>query len=353
MGESLDLERALVVGVASSALFDLAESDAVFREKGEEEYRAYQREHLNDVLAPGVAFPFIRRLLDLNALSETERLVEVVILSRNDPETGMRVMRSVQSHGLDITRAIFMQGHAPYLYMGPLKMSLFLSANEADVREATELGFAAGHVVGRSIPDDGDSDLRIAFDFDGVLADDSAERKFQSEGLDEYQESERALAEVPLERGPMADFLEKINRIQGIEDARSVSDPQGFQRRVRVAVETAVWGCASAPRPRPPRGGRGAGRPPMSGLSTRSGAGGCASTTLFSWADSPRGPSWRCCSPTFSSTTNDATSRARRAQPRASTSLSVRSTGSRGVGEPSGRPARRSQMRAGPGRLGT
>ena len=239
MGESLDLERALVVGVASSALFDLAESDAVFREKGEEEYRAYQREHLNDVLAPGVAFPFIRRLLDLNALSETERLVEVVILSRNDPETGMRVMRSVQSHGLDITRAIFMQGHAPYLYMGPLKMSLFLSANEADVREATELGFAAGHVVGRSALDDGDSDLRIAFDFDGVLAGDSSERKFQSEGLDEYQESERALAEVPLERGPMADFLEKINRIHGIEDARSVSDPQGFQRRVRVAVVTA------------------------------------------------------------------------------------------------------------------
>ena len=239
MGESLDLERALVIGVASSALFDLAESDAVFREQGEEQYRAYQREHLDDVLAPGVAFPFIRRLLDLNALSETERLVEVVILSRNDPETGMRVMRSVQSHGLDIARAIFMQGHAPYLYMGPLKMSLFLSANEADVREATDMGFAAGHVVGHAAEDDRGADLRIAFDFDGVLADDSAERVFQSEGLDEYQESERALAEVPLERGPMADFLEKINRIQGIEDARCVSEPQGYQRRVRVAVVTA------------------------------------------------------------------------------------------------------------------
>ena len=118
-------------------------------------------------------------------------------------------------------------------------MSLFLSANEADVREATERGFAAGHVVGRSIPDDGDADLRIAFDFDGVLAGDSSERVFQDRGLEEYQESESALAEVPLERGPMADFLEKINRIQGIEDARSVSDPQGFQRRVRVAVVTA------------------------------------------------------------------------------------------------------------------
>ena len=239
MGESLDLERALVVGVASSALFDLAESDAVFREQGEEKYREYQREHLDDVLEPGVAFPFIRRLLDLNDLSDRERLVEVVILSCNDPETGMRVMRSVQSHGLDITRAIFMQGRAPYRFMRPLRMSLFLSANEADVREAIDMGFAAGHVVGHAAEDDGGADLRIAFDFDGVLADDSAERVFQSEGLEEYQDSESALAEVPLERGPMADFLEKINRIQGIEDARCVSEPQGYQRRVRVAVVTA------------------------------------------------------------------------------------------------------------------
>lgn len=239
MPGKLDLERALVVGVASSALFDLSKSDAVFRNEGEEKYRAYQRENLDEVLEPGVAFPFIRRLLDLNDLSEDERLVEVVILSRNDPETGMRVMRSVQHHGLDITRAIFMQGRSPYRFMRPLRMSLFLSANEADVREAISLGFAAGHVVGRAVPDDGDTDLRIAFDFDGVLADDSAERVFQSGGLEEYQENESALAEVPLDRGPMADFLEKINRIQGIEDSKSVDDPQGYRRRVRVAVVTA------------------------------------------------------------------------------------------------------------------
>jgi len=150
MAAELDLESALVIGVASSALFDLEESDAVFREQGEERYREYQREHLDDVLEPGVAFPFIRRLLDLNDLSDRERLVEVVILSRNDPETGMRVMRSVERHGLDITRAIFMQGRAPYRFMKPLRMSLFLSANEADVREAISLGFAAGHVAGRA-----------------------------------------------------------------------------------------------------------------------------------------------------------------------------------------------------------
>lgn len=239
MAAELDLERALVIGVASSALFDLRESDAVFREQGEERYREYQREHLDDVLEPGVAFPFIRRLLDLNDLSDRERLVEVVILSRNDPETGMRVMRSVARHGLDITRAIFMQGRAPYRFMEPLRMSLFLSANEDDVREAIDMGFAAGRVVGRAQPDDGDTDLRIAFDFDGVLADDSAERVFQSEGLDGYQESESVLAEVPLSRGPMADFLEKINRIQGIEESKSLDDPSGYRRRVHVAVVTA------------------------------------------------------------------------------------------------------------------
>ena len=239
MAAELDLERALVIGVASSALFDLEESDAVFREQGEEKYREYQREHLDDVLEPGVAFPFIRRLLDLNDLSDQERLVEVVILSRNDPETGMRVMRSVKRHGLDITRAIFMQGRAPYRFMEPLRMSLFLSANEDDVREAIDMGFAAGHVMGHAAPDDGDMDLRIAFDFDGVLADDSAERVFQSEGLDGYQESESALAEVPLSRGPMADFLEKINRIQGIEESKSLDDPSGYRRRVHVAVVTA------------------------------------------------------------------------------------------------------------------
>ena len=239
MPGSLDLERALVIGVASSALFDLSESDAVFRNEGEEKYRAYQRENLDEILEPGVAFPFIRRLLDLNDLSEDERLVEVVILSRNDPETGMRVMRSVQRHGLDITRAIFMQGRAPYQFMGPLHMSLFLSANEDDVREAMSLGFAAGHVVGPGVDDDGGNDLRIAFDFDGVLATDSAEQVYQKSTLEDYQRNEAALADEALPRGPMADFLGKINRIQGIEDACSARDPQGFQRRVRVAVVTA------------------------------------------------------------------------------------------------------------------
>ena len=245
MPGKLDLERALVVGVASSALFDLDASDAVFRRDGEQKYREYQRDHLGDALAPGVAFPFIRRLLALNDLSGDERLVEVVVLSRNDPETGLRVMRSVEHHGLDITRAIFMQGRSPYRFMEPLRMSLFLSANGADVREAIRMGFAAGRVVGRAaddgraVDDDGGTDLRIAFDFDGVLADDSSERIYQEGTLEAYQANESALADVPLPKGPLAVFLEKINHIQRIEDAKHNADPGGYERRVRVAVVTA------------------------------------------------------------------------------------------------------------------
>lgn len=245
MPGKLVLERALVVGVASSALFDLDASDAVFRRDGEQKYREYQRDHLGDALAPGVAFPFIRRLLALNDLSGDERLVEVVVLSRNDPETGLRVMRSVEHHGLDITRAIFMQGRSPYRFMEPLRMSLFLSANGADVREAIRMGFAAGRVVGRAaddgsaVDDDGGTDLRIAFDFDGVLADDSSERIYQEGTLEAYQANESALADVPLPKGPLAAFLEKINHIQRIEDAKHDADPGGYERRVRVAVVTA------------------------------------------------------------------------------------------------------------------
>lgn len=114
-----DLEKMLVVGVASSALFDLSDADTVFREHGEARYREYQEAHIADSLEPGVAFPFIKRLLSLNDLSQDGMpLVEVIVLSRNDPETGLRVMRSVAHHNLPISRAIFMQGRSPYEYMG-------------------------------------------------------------------------------------------------------------------------------------------------------------------------------------------------------------------------------------------
>lgn len=227
----------LTIGVASSALFDLTESDRVFREQGVAAYREHQEERLDQPLPAGPALPFVRRLLGLNdVLAEA---VDVIVLSRNSAESGLRVMRSISSAGLPITRAAFREGRSAFEFMPALEMSLFLSANHDDVSEALAAGHPAGTVLrGSSMPEVG-RELRVAFDFDGVLADDSAERVFQSGGLEEYQENESALAEVPLDRGPMADFLEKINRIQGLEDSKSVDDPQGYRRRVRVAVVTA------------------------------------------------------------------------------------------------------------------
>jgi 5'-nucleotidase len=234
-----DLDDMLVVGVASSALFDLSAADAVFREEGEAKYREYQEAHIGDPLEPGGAFPFIKRLLSLNDLSpDGTPLVEVIVLSRNDPETGLRVMRSTADRGLPISRAIFMQGRSPYEFMGALNMSLFLSQNARDVRIALGMGFAAGQVLGSPAADPHGTDLRIAFDFDGVLADDSSERVMQSEGLPAFHAHETEHLDQPLPEGRLSDFLRAINRIQDIEEARVESEP-GYNRRVHVAIVTA------------------------------------------------------------------------------------------------------------------
>ncbi|MFE9255278.1 5'-nucleotidase [Streptomyces sp. NPDC006879] len=235
-----DLADRLVVGVASSALFDLTEADAVFREEGEASYRAYQEEHMGHTLEPGVAYPFIRRLLSLNSLNPTEDpLVEVIVLSRNDPDTGLRVMRSIQTHDLPITRAIFTQGRSPHHYVPVLNMSLFLSANESDVRDAVDSGLPAGYVLGSPSADDTeDQELRIAFDFDGVLADDSAERIYQSDGLATFRTHESTNAATPHAPGPLRDFLAGVNRVQQREEERQRQDPD-YRIRVRVSLVTA------------------------------------------------------------------------------------------------------------------
>ncbi|MBT0995532.1 5'-nucleotidase [Cellulomonas sp. DKR-3] len=236
-----ELEDRLVIGIASSALFDLAESDEVFRSEGEDAYRKYQEAHLDDPLKPGVAFPFIQRLLSLNDLSTpSDPLVEVIILSRNDPDTGLRVMESVKHHGLSITRAVFMQGRSPYKFMPAFSMSLFLSANDADVRQAVEAGLPAGRVMDSPAVDDDSHDLRIAFDFDGVLADDESERvmKDAADDLQAFHDHEVANIATAHGGGPLRDFLAKVNAIQRREEERHSLDPN-YQLRVHVAIVTA------------------------------------------------------------------------------------------------------------------
>lgn len=182
------IHRKLVIAVASSALFDLTESHAIYVNEGEESYRQYQRAKKNQTLQKGVAFPFIRRFLNINKAYPEQLPVEVVLLSRNDPDTGQRVFNSIKSYGLDISRAGFLSGNSPYKYIPAFNVSLFLSANEEDVRKAIEARYPAGTVLPSAVSDDeNDHELRVAFDFDGVIADDEAEAVFQkNENLTDF-----------------------------------------------------------------------------------------------------------------------------------------------------------------------
>lgn len=236
-----ELKDRLVVGVASSAMFDLTESDKIFRTDGEEKYRKYQEENKTVPLNPGIAFSFIKRLLSLNDLSAMSEgpLVEVVLLSRNDPDTGLRVMNSIQHHGLGITRAIFQQGLSPYSYIDALSISLFLSSNNSDVLEAIAEGFPAGYVMeSKKIDDPNDDTLRIAFDFDGVLADDASETVMQEGNLEKFHSHETANAMEPHGDGPLKNFLVRVSRIQRAEEDRRKLDPS-YKNRLRVSIVTA------------------------------------------------------------------------------------------------------------------
>ena len=188
-----NIEEKLVIGVASSALFRLDEADTIFRSNGIAAYREYQRAHQQDVLQTGIAYPFIKRFLHLNELFPEEHPVEVVLLSHNDPDTGARVMHSIRHYKLPIQLAAFTTGASPYAYIPAYNVALFLSANEEDVRQAAAQGYAAGQVLESAATDDeNDDELRIAFDFDGVLADDSAEIVYKAGGLKLFQMTESA-----------------------------------------------------------------------------------------------------------------------------------------------------------------
>ena len=236
---SYPIEEKLVIAVASSALFELDEADAIFREKGVRAYREYQREHESDVLKPGIAFPFVRRFLELNSIFPENRPAEVVLLSRNDSDTGLRVFTSIEHYKLEIIRAAFTRGNSPFRYIPAYNVSLFLSANEGDVVEALKQGYPAGRVLPSAFSDDeADAELRVAFDFDGVVADDSAERVFQQKGIEAFYDSEVSQADTAIDAGPLGDLFRKLGRLRQLEDEREEHDPQ-YRRFLKTAIVTA------------------------------------------------------------------------------------------------------------------
>lgn len=209
----------LSVAISSRALFDLDESHRIFEEQGIDAYCRYQIDHEDNILEPGVAFTLVKKLLRLNTLLEGRASVQIVLLSRNSTDTGLRIFNSIQHYGLDITRAAFTGGQRPFSYAAALGADLFLSANADDVRQALQSGMAAATIVPGVTANNGgeeDEQLRVAFDGDAVLFSDEAETIYQNEGLTAFEDAERAAAHEPLSGGPFKRFLAVLHQIQSI-----------------------------------------------------------------------------------------------------------------------------------------
>jgi len=226
----VSLDGQLVVAISSRALFDFEEENRVFEAADDRAYMQLQLERVDSPAKPGVAFSLVNKLLSFNSIDVPR--VEVVILSRNDPVSGMRVFRSAEHYGLPIQRGVFTRGQSPWRYLRPLSANLFLSTNEADVRSALGAGVPAARVYPHSARASTahPNEVRIAFDGDAVLFSDEAERVFEHGGLDAFQAHELDQAQTPLAAGPFKPLLEALQRLQ-----REPSQDM----RIRTALVTA------------------------------------------------------------------------------------------------------------------
>ena len=228
------VEGKLVVAISSRALFDFEEENRVFERDGEPAYIALQFARLDVPAKDGVAFPLVKKLLAFNT-PDAQR-VEVVILSKNDPVSGLRVFNSAARAGLHLERGVFTRGRNPYRYLDALKANLFLSANERDVMSALEAKFPAARVYPESAQAASRhaGEVRIAFDGDAVLFSDEAERVFQRDGLDAFTRHEAAKALTPLPPGPFKPLLEALHRLQA-------------EKALPMKIRTALVTSRSAP----------------------------------------------------------------------------------------------------------
>ena len=223
----------LIVAITSRALFDLEHSHALYEREGVEAFSAHQRTREDDPLAPGIAFPLVRKLLALNqGAPEDAPRVEVILLSRNSSDTGLRIFNSIQHHGLDISRATFTSGAPTWPYIKPFNAQLFLSANHESVRNALANGVAAATILPAKAALHRHDQLRIAFDGDAVIFGDEGERVAQEQGLAAFHDHETTRAEEPLSGGPFRGFLDALHRLQD-------AFPAGDDAPIRTALVTA------------------------------------------------------------------------------------------------------------------
>lgn len=207
-------QESLVIAISSRALFDLSDSHSIFERRGLAAYADYQLGLEDEILRPGMAFPLVRKLLALNQTGVDHPAVEVILLSRNSADTGLRIFNAIEHYGLNIERAAFTNGASPYRYMSAYGAQLLLSTNAADVRKVLNEGYAAATILPGKAAGEGLGQLRIAFDGDAVVFGDEAERIYQRHGLEAFSASEREAALRPLSGGPFRSVLEALHRIQ-------------------------------------------------------------------------------------------------------------------------------------------
>lgn len=236
------LEGRLVVAISSRALFDFEEENRVFEASDDSAYTQLQLQRLDVPAKPGVAFSLVRKLLAFNQGDPNRPHVEVVILSRNDPVSGMRVFRSARHYGLPIERGVFTRGESPWRYLKPLSPQLFLSTNDDDVRSALASGVPAARVYPHAAraSEAHPNQVRIAFDGDAVLFSDEAERVFRDGGLPAFQAHEHAKASAPLADGPFKPLLQALHRLQRLPQAPTTIRTALVTARSAPAHERAI-----------------------------------------------------------------------------------------------------------------
>lgn len=209
------ISKKLIVAISSRALFDLDASHDVYEQEGIEAYRDFQVQNERQILQPGAAFHLAEKLLKLNeGREEDDQLVEVILLSRNSADTGLRIFHSIEHYGLDISRAAFAGGESPYVYAKPFAADLFLSLNADDVKKALQAGCAAAQIYKHNLQSKQLDCLKIAFDGDAVLFSDESEQYFQANGVNAFNQKEKHLATEPMNPGPFRGFLQALHRLQ-------------------------------------------------------------------------------------------------------------------------------------------
>jgi 5'-nucleotidase len=241
-----NLEKTLVIGISATALFDLSEADKLYKSEFKknpdtaiDKYRAFMRKHEDITLESGIGFPLVKALLNLNKYQEKEEapLVEVVIMSRNSPDTGVQVLNTIRKMGLGITRSAFTAGESSAEYLDAFNVDLFLTTNESDAQKVIDRGVCASAVL--NIPpayktdEESDEQVRIAFDGDAVLFDESSELVYKEKGLEAFHKNEVEAQNRPMNKGPFASFLMKLAKLQERLPMKMEFSP------VRIAIVTA------------------------------------------------------------------------------------------------------------------